>query len=452
MWLPSSPLPSSFLALFTTAHLALAALRNHRQVGPGAISVLAILSLVFAGAPWLFPSVSGLGVGLGLHGIWFLICERYAAPTVAARAGAAPSRVAAPAPVQAPPPAPAAASPRVSGFTSVPVLAVIDEAPDIRTFRCVRPAGFDFTAGQFLAIRVRIDGVEHVRCYSISSAPEARGYLEISVKRQGLVSKTLHATIRPGAQVHLKAPAGAFRYPAADDRPIALLAGGVGITPLISMLRHAVHTEPQRSVTLVYSAQTEEQLAFRDEIRLLARRHPHLKVFLAASRGSGLSDVYPGRIDDALVGAAIPDPAHTIAMICGPQPMIDRMRELLLARGMPAGQIRSEAFEAAVAVAAGAPDVTAPAPAGAEPDRDVTCQRSHRTVRVASGQSLLEAAEAAGVAIESLCRSGVCGTCRTRVISGDMRCASSVLDDADRRNGFVLACVSHPQTNCVIEA
>jgi ferredoxin-NADP reductase len=446
MWLSSTPLPSSVLALSTTAHLALAALRNHRQVGPGAISLLALFSLAFASTPWLYPSVPGLGIGLGLHAVWFLICEQFASPAVAKRAAGGP----APARPSAPPTRPAPVRP--SGFTPVPVIAVLDEAPDIRTFRFARPDGFDFTAGQFLAVRVRIDGREHVRCYSISSAPEARGYLEISVKRQGLVSSTLHATVRPGTQVHLKAPAGAFRYPSADDRPIVLLAGGVGITPLISMLRHAVQTEPQRSVTLVYSAQTEEQLAFRDEIRLLARRHPHLSVFFAASRGSGLSDVYPGRIDDALLNAAIPDAAHTIAMICGPQPMIDRMRELLLARGMPPAQVRAEAFEAAVAVAASAADGHAPAPAAGESAHDVTCERSRRTVRVAAGQSLLEAAEAAGVAIESLCRSGVCGTCRTRVVSGEMRCASSMLDDADRQSGFVLACVSHPHTNCVIEA
>ena len=446
MWLSSSPLPSSLLALSTTVHLALAALRNHRQVGPGAISVLAILSLAFVSTPWMFPSVAGLGIGLGLHAVWFLACEQFAAPSVAKAATARP------APVRPPVPPPRSAPVRPAGFTAVPVLAVLEEAPDIRTFRFGRPDGFDFTAGQFLAVRVRIDARDHVRCYSISSAPEARGYLEISVKRQGLVSNMLHATVRAGTQVHLKAPAGAFRYPSADDRPLALIAGGVGITPLISMLRHAVQTEPQRSVTLVYSAQTEDQLAFRDEIRLLARRHPQVKVFLAASRGSGLSDVYPGRIDDALLNAAIPDAAHTIAMICGPQPMIDRMRELLLARGMPPAQVRSEAFEAAVAVAASTADGKLSASASGESGHDVTCERSRRTVRVATGQSLLEAAEAAGIAIESLCRSGVCGTCRTRVVSGEMRCASSMLDDADRQNGFVLACVSHPHTNCVIEA
>jgi ferredoxin len=129
------------------------------------------------------------------------------------------------------------------------------------------------------------------------------------------------------------------------------------------------------------------------------------------------------------------------------------MRELLLARGMPAPQVRSEAFEAAVAVAAGAPDAPAPSAArSADTARDVTCRRSNVTLRMTDAQTLLEAAEAAGVAIDSLCRSGVCGTCRTRVVTGEMACTSSMLDEADRKQGFVLACVSRPQTDCVIEA
>ena len=137
------------------------------------------------------------------------------------------------------------------GFTQTPMLAVIDESPDIKTIRVQRPAGFDFVAGQFLPVRIRVDGKEQVRCYSISSSPFTEGFLEISVKRQGLVSNALHATARPGGILTVKAPNGHFTYPSGDDRPLVLLAGGVGITPLVSMLRYAVHSEPSRPVTLI---------------------------------------------------------------------------------------------------------------------------------------------------------------------------------------------------------
>jgi ferredoxin-NADP reductase len=442
--------PSSVLAFLTMVHLALAAIRNHRQTGPGRGSALALVSLLLAGMPWLFPSAIGLAAGLAAHGVWFIVCERFA-PVQAPRGGTSPAPVdAARAPV---PPAGSrrpAATLRPKGFVQVPVLAAVDETPDVRTFRFARPEGFDFVAGQFLPVRVRIDGQDHIRCYSISSAPEARGYLEISVKRQGLVSNTLHATLRPGLLVTVKAPAGAFTYPAADDRPLVLIAGGIGITPVMSMWRHAVQCDPGRAITLLYSAQTADALAFRDEIALTARRHPQTRVIFAVTRGEVPSDVYPGRIDDSLIRTTVPNAAHAIALLCGPQAMIDGVRATLAALGVPPANIRSEVFELAVAAAAGhTPRAAAPTDVQAH---EVRCSKSGAAVPVAPGQTLLEAAEAGGVSIDSICRSGVCGTCRTRVLGGDVDCDSTLLDDAERQDGYVLACVSHVHSDCTIDA
>jgi ferredoxin-NADP reductase len=434
--------PSSVLAFLTMVHLALAAMRKHRQAGAGRVSALALVSLTLAATPWLFPSLLGLAAGIVAHGVWFGACERFAPVGAPARP---------PAPAAVPRPAkPAAVSAKPKGFVQIPVLAVVDETPDVRTFRFGRPEGFDFLAGQFLPVRVRIDGQDHIRCYSISSAPEARGYLEISVKRQGLVSNTLHATVRPGALVTVKAPAGAFTYPAADDRPLVLIAGGIGITPVMSMWRHAVHCDPGRTITLMYSAQTAEALAFRDEIKLLARRHPQTRVIFAVTRGETPPDVYPGRIDDSLIRTTVPNAAHTIALLCGPQAMIDGVRATLTTLGVPPANIRSEVFELAIAASAGhSPRAEAQADTQLH---EVRCSRSGAAVPVAPGQTLLEAAEAGGVPIDSLCRSGICGTCRTRVLGGDVDCESTMLDDAERQDGYVLACVSHVHSDCTIEA
>ncbi len=240
---------------------------------------------------------------------------------------------------------------RPQGFVQVPVLAVFDETPDIKTIRVARPDGFEFSAGQFIAVRVRVDGKDCSRCYSVSSAPHVHGYLEISVKRHGLVSNALHVMARPGALLSVRSPNGAFTYPSGDDRPIVLVAGGVGITPLISMLRHAVHAEPARAVTLLYSARTEADFAFKDEIAALVRRHPQARAYLASSRASS-PDIYPGRIDATLIRATVPDIAHSICLVCGPLQMIDLMKGLLPTLGVPAAQIRHEVFEAAVAASA----------------------------------------------------------------------------------------------------
>lgn len=440
--------PSSLLAVATTVHLALASLRNHRRPGPAPISSLAIVSTLLASLPWLFPSFTGLAFGFGLHAVWFGVCERFVPvperkPTARPTAPALQRKSG----VSAPPPSPSPARPK--GFVPVPVLAVIDEAVDVRTFRFARPDGFDFVPGQFLTVRVRVDGRDHARCYSISSPPEARGLLDITVKRQGLVSGTLHATLRPGSVVPVKAPAGVFRYPSDDDRPLLLLAGGIGITPLLSMLRHATQTEPSRAVTLLYAARTEAHLAFRDELETASRRHPQVRTVFAVTRATASPGIYPGRIDESLVRATMPDVAGAIALLCGPQPMIDGLRALLTGLGVPPAQIRAEVFEAAVA-ASGGRQVVAGAGGAAQAHR-MRCARSGADVRVEAGQTLLDAAEAGGVSIDSLCRSGVCGTCRTRVIDGDVRCESAVLDESDRADGYVLACTSHAHGDCTVE-
>jgi ferredoxin-NADP reductase len=434
------------LAFVTTIHLALASLRNHRRAAPGPLSSLAAVSLLFAAAPWLFPTATGVAFGLAAHLAWFIACEwlvpipstprktAQALPEPKASLALSPSR------------------PTPQGFVQVPVLAVFSETADIKTIRMARPEGFEFSAGQFLAVRVRVDGKDCSRCYSVSSGPDVGGYLEISVKRQGLVSNALHVMARPGALVSVRRPNGAFKYPSGDDRPIVLLAGGVGITPLISMLRHAIHAEPSRAVTLLYSARTEADFAFRDELAALARRNPQLCVQLASTRSSS-PDVYPGRIDADLVRATVPDIAHSICLVCGPLPMIEMMKTVLPGLGVPAAQIRHEVFEAAVAASA-ARDESPARPVSrrsASARLDVRCARSGKTMPIAPGQTLLEAAEAAGIALESLCRAGICGTCRTRVTEGDVECASDSLSADERAGGFVLACVATAQSNCTID-
>ncbi len=444
---------SSFAALATTIHLALAALRHHRSAPGGALYLALIPSIGFAAVPWFWPTVEVLAGTLLIHLAWYTLSGRLLPQ--------AKARPEAPRPVEPAlaTPVPAAhrsrAERRPQGFVQTPVLAVIDETPDIRTFRLGRPDGFGFQAGQFLAVRVKADGREHVRCYSISSAPEATGALDISVRRQGLVSNLLHASLAPGSLLSVKAPAGAFVYPDNDDRPLLLIAGGVGITPLMSMLRHAALVEPARPIVLVYSARTRRDFAFDDELTTFRRRLPSLTVTLAVSRGPAGSDAHAGRVSESLLRAVVPDLPSSIALMCGPTPMIDEMRVMLGRLGLPPDRIRAEVFEAAVAASAGrSPAGVAGSDAnlGADAGHTVTFAKSGRRTQATPSQSLLEIAETCGAQIESLCRAGVCGTCRTRVLEGTVDCASDLLDDDDRAGGFVLACVSNTRSDCHIDA
>ncbi len=420
---------SSVLAFVTTLHCALTVLRKYRPRGNP--NVVLLPSLFFVISPWILSSFLWLAIVFVTHIVWFILTDKLLpAPAV-------------PVPVPVSQPVVPRSAPPRKGFQKLPVLAVIEETPEIRTLRFVRPDGFTFKAGQFVSVRVEIDGKPVVRCYSISSSPSVRGWLEISVRSQGKVSRFLHETVRPGGTLEISGPGGGFVYPD-GERPIVLLAGGIGITPLLSMLQHAVETEPQRPVSLIFSAKSEALLPFAERLRLIGRTHARqLRLAIALSGGSERPEFFSGRIDRNLIETVVERVTESVYMLCGPQPMIEDMARLLVDLGVPKAQVHSEKFEAAVAAAA----VTAE-------QANSFCVKFRRDARVAragAGQTILDAAESAGLEIPSMCRGGVCGTCRVQLLQGEVDGKFDTLDAGERGEGFILACVAQPRSDCLID-
>lgn len=451
---------TGLVAVVSALHLAGAMVRRHRASGTSLFSPFVVPSFAFVGVPWIAASPIGLVIGVIAHAIWFACCEQLA-PRATPRPARVPSdarRPAAAAPRPKPSAPPKSAAPK-PGFVSLPVLAVLDEAKDIKTFRVARPADFSFAPGQFVPVRVQVDGKPQVRCYSISSSPGTLGYFEISVRRQGLVSTLLHASIRTGSHLSVNRPAGQFVYPDADDRPLALLAGGIGITPLLAMLRHAIAADPGRPISLLYSARDRDSLAFLNELRVIAERHPLVRIGITLSNDTAAQSRWrQGRIDLAMIRQFVPHPQHSVFCVCGPDAMMTSAQSLLEAEGVPRDQIRSEHFATALAAASLNPSAAdkAPAQVGAS-NRAADGFRlrfasSDRDALVCRTQTLLDAADTEGIAITSSCRSGVCQSCRTRLIEGDADCQSSVLDADDRAAGYVLPCVTYALGDCVLEA
>jgi ferredoxin-NADP reductase len=433
--------PVAVLSFITTLHLAAVLLLSHRRAGPGR-RLLLLPSSSFALLVWVLPDQAWLLAGLAAQVTWVVACERLL-PVEATVSDPASK------PAEASPAArPAAGGARkkpaaAAGFVPVKVLAVVDETPEIRTFRMERPEGFEFRPGQFLMVRVAAEGKDEVRCYSISSSPEATGYLEISVRKQGRASGAIHETIRAGGVLPIRGPGGSFVYPLEPDVPLVLHAGGVGVTPMISMLRHAVKTEPGRPVTFLYTVRAEQDVAFRDELAVLARRAPGVRVYVTLSRGEPKPGFLTGRMDAEKIARYVPDPAKAIHLICGPGPMIESLQVGLASLGVPADRIRFEAFEAAVATASETVDDGG--------TYKVSFSQFGGATTVSGGTSLLDAAEAAGAPVDSMCRAGTCGTCRTRLVAGKVEGEGKALKPKDRESGWVLTCVSYPRSDCTLD-
>lgn len=314
------------------------------------------------------------------------------------------------------------------------VARVVDESRSIRSFYLEPDDGLGlpgFEPGQHLPIRLSLDGqpAPSIRTYSVSSASSDE-FLRISVKRDGLISSHLHDRIQVGDWIEARAPQGHFTVQAAERRPLVLLAAGVGITPLLSMLREVVYQGKRisrmRPTWLVQSSRSVADLAFRAEIdELVARAGGQVQVLRVVSQPptSGAEDSYDvaGRIDIDLLKALLPLDDYDF-YLCGPgsftQALYDGLRRLRI----PDDRIHAETFGPSTLVRDA--EVSVPAtpqvPMATEAVK-VLFATSGKEARWEPGAgTLLELAEARGLSPEFSCRGGSCGTCKTKLSSGQV--------------------------------
>lgn len=318
---------------------------------------------------------------------------------------------------------------------------IVDESSSIRSFH-LQPdddAGtIPHLAGQHLPIRVTPPacGKPVIRTYTISVAP-SDGRYRISVKREGVVSSYLHDALQVGSLIEARAPAGQFVVDAAERRPAVLLAAGVGVTPLLAMLRHVVYEGLRkrrvRQTWMFQSARSLGERAFSAELRrLVDASEGKVRLVRVLSEVDGAEEGkdydMAGRIDIALLRQTLPFDDYDF-YLCGPpgfmQAMYDGLRDLDIADA----RIHAEAFGPAglarrqqAATAAMNTPVRRPAPASTP----VAFVRSGKEARWNPGDgTLLELAEARGLSPEFSCRGGTCGTCRTRIVEGAVAYAAA---------------------------
>lgn len=323
-----------------------------------------------------------------------------------------------------------------------------------------------FRPGQFLTISLDVangttDARTITRCYSLSDGPDPARY-RLTVKRvpaphdlpevlPGLSSNHLHDHVRVGDVLRAKAPSGRFYIDPDESVPAVLVGGGIGITPMMSMLSWCLANQPRREVRLYYGLRNGDEHAFKARLEELAASHPALSLHVVYSRPAptdvqGRDYQHVGHVDVELLRRTLPHGRHQF-YVCGPPAMMQSLVPALAAWGVPVADIRYEAFGPASVKLPGAQAAPVAGDAGVE----VRFQRSGRTLAWdGRDASLLDFAERHGIVVESGCRSGGCGSCQTRVLEGSVRYEHE--PDHDVAPGHCLLCVGQPEASVVLEA
>lgn len=338
-------------------------------------------------------------------------------------------------------------APRAFWSGELAVAKITQETHDTKTFRFAFPSNgslpITHTAGQYLNITLPIEGKRVKRSYTISSPPTRSGYFEITVKRtkDGYASHYLHDKVKEGDRLHISAPAGKFVFAGHESDRVVLIAGGVGITPMMSVIRSLADRDWTGNIHLLYSVRTRSDVIFGDELAELAAMNPRLRLHIIYSSESG-------HITRETIDAAVPDLRRGPILVCGPAPMMTSMRALLVGMGVPDAEVLEEAF-----VSPGAAGTDAPTETVGDGIKQVQFARAKKSVEVPGGLTVLEAAEDCGVAIPYECRSGICGQCKTKLVSGRVVMESrDALTAADKEKGLVLACQAQPVGDVVVDA
>lgn len=359
-----------------------------------------------------------------------------------------------------------------SGFRSFRVerKVVEDAAQSICSFYLVPEDGKalpSFLPGQFLTFRLDVPALDGsseqiIRCYSLSDMPRP-DYYRVSIKRvpapaggdvpPGRSSTHFHDRIAVGSLLQVRAPGGHFHIEH-NDEPLVLIGGGIGITPMLSMLNWCLAKQSGREVWLFYGVRNSDEPVMKAQLEVLAAAHPNFHLRLCFSNPlpedqAGRDYQHHGRIDIGLLRMQLPlKPFHFY--ICGPTPMMETLVTALEDWGVPEARIHFEAFGPASIKPRQAFAAAQESQATAS-DIVVTFAKSGKKLPwLPAAGSLLEFAEANGIAVNSGCRAGGCGSCQTAIQAGEVSYRHP--PDHDPEPGSCLLCTCTPKTSVTLEA
>jgi ferredoxin-NADP reductase len=342
---------------------------------------------------------------------------------------------------------------------------VRQETHDVKTFvlGAQEPRLLRYAPGQFLTLELEIDGQRINRCYTLSSTPTRPDTVSITVKRVpgGPVSNWLHDNLKAGDRLRVLGPAGefsCFMQPLRPQRKLLLLSAGSGITPLMSMARALHDLAYDADIVFVHSARTPADIIFAQELELIARNHPHFRLgFVCERRGEHPAWAgFNGYLNPSVLQNVAPDFAERDVFTCGPAPYMAAVRTMLRDSGYDMTHYHEESFTfdspaAETAHLAGGPPQQVVVTAE-ELRHTVSFNLTGDEISCTSSQTIIEAASAAGLRLPVSCTRGMCGTCKTRMLSGQVEMHhGGGIRQREIDQGFILPCCSKPLSDVVLE-
>jgi len=321
---------------------------------------------------------------------------------------------------------------------------------------------YDYAPGQHLALRATIDGRELRRSYSICRPP-VPGSISVAIKRDlgGAFSTWANSELRAGAQLDVMSPQGTFTSSLRDldHKHVVGIAAGSGITPLMSLAHSVLAASATSLFTLVYTNRTALDVMFLDELADLKDRYPaRLALYHVLSREQRSSSLLSGRIDEEkfrYMLETILRPATVDEwFLCGPFELVQLCRDTLESAGVERNRVRFELFTTGEPSRAGGdtgrPVIVAEGDKIFQIEFTLDGQTATVTTPVNANESILNAALRIRPDVPFACAGGVCGTCRAKLVSGDVRMTENyALEPEELARGYVLTCQSHPTTEKV---
>lgn len=292
-----------------------------------------------------------------------------------------------------------------------------------------------FRAGQYLTHFFVIDGAPHKRAYSLST-PEGRGIaFTLKAIPGGVVSAYVASKLKPGDRYWVLGPSGEFTL-SEGIAPLAFIAAGSGITPVVSLIETALARQPQRTIHLLYSSRATAETIFATRLQQLAGQHPSLRITSVYTQSES-------RVDAARINTWASEISSAVFYLCGPASLMESADRGLRLLQIPPERIRREVFLAAARETHARPT---------EP-QEIYFKKSGKRIEQRPGESLLDAALRESVDIKFSCTVGGCGSCKVRVTGGE--CALSepnCLTPEEKVQGFTLACSAFAVQPIVVDA